>query len=497
MNTKGHVYIVSNKLYPENVYKIGMSKNIKQRLQSYGKDRKIHKLAEVSDCMGIERTLIEIFSRKFKLFRGKETFEGNLEEMKEIFERICFPEKDPFEVLRQKNIGMRPFVDKQDIYPISDEEECHTSLLSMGPRDLYRIGQFCFVDNNGLVEANEWLLAGNCRARVAVDLLYKDVFFEFLSPLPEGGYMCLAKEWKEYIPSKKKLMVSIDDDMRVDYFGKDKMEGYDDEIKCVLENLQNSYPCELVKYLHEDILYCSHVFGKRFSIERYVKGKTLKEFVGSRKEPINVIKRAYAAYMFRAQNWFGLLPLIRQRCGENTDVITHIFIAPKITLSGPPCFNKWDGLNTMYGYNDFSGENPVRYLEEYGVFDSYFVDIVVHYEDTHIPSFLPYPEFLEKQKSRVEQDPTKIAPVFVSFFDSSKPRSKQTHLETSKEVARATYLVDIKDCIYAKEGEDPQIKLYTLFEGWTEKDRDQYKERKKKEIQDFKREMGENDVERP
>ncbi|AMQ10531.1 hypothetical protein [Brazilian marseillevirus] len=487
MNTKGHVYIVSDKSYPKDVYKIGMSKDIQQKLRSYGKDRRIHKLAEVPDCTSMGKALLAAFSKSFKIFRGKKMFKGKLREMKETFEEVCFPENYPSEVLTQEGYDAGPVVEDARS---SSKGEGHISLLvGEGYRtSIHRIGRFCFVDNFGLIEDNEWLL-GDYHEHVAIDFLYKDAFFELLGTFPGGGFMCLAQEWSRYVPSEKPLICPIDSDIRKDYFGDDKMEGYDEEVKYILSKLRESYPCEFAEYLYEDALLHSRSFGDKFDLKTYVQGKTLKETVALKSEPVHALKRAYAAYMFRKQNWFGLLPLIKQRCGENTDVTTHVFIAPEITLWGPPNHNKWDGANTMYGYNRFSGRNPDGFMDCYGVFDSYFVDIVVHYENTHIPVFLPMTEFLKSEKTRVKQDPTKIAPVFVSFFDSSKPGSKQMLLETSREVAKAVYLVDINDCIIPKEGYR-QIKLYTLFEGWTEKDREEYKRRTKREIRDLRIEMG-------
>lgn len=67
----------------EDVYKIGRSKNIKQRISSYPKDSKVKLTLYCNNSIKLESLLIKIFKEKFTHMRqyGNEYFEGNLDDM--------------------------------------------------------------------------------------------------------------------------------------------------------------------------------------------------------------------------------------------------------------------------------------------------------------------------------------------------------------------------------------------------------------------------------
>lgn len=93
-NTRGYVYLVTKPSFREGVCKIGMSRSVDKRLRSYGKKRTVHCLFEVSDCVSMEKQIISAFKEEFSLLEGKETFEGELEEMKKLFLAVCFDSKN-------------------------------------------------------------------------------------------------------------------------------------------------------------------------------------------------------------------------------------------------------------------------------------------------------------------------------------------------------------------------------------------------------------------
>jgi len=70
----------------ENVYKIGRSKNIKQRISSYPKDSEVKLTFYCNNSIKIEKLLIKIFIQRFTQLRkyGTEYFAGNLDDMIEV-----------------------------------------------------------------------------------------------------------------------------------------------------------------------------------------------------------------------------------------------------------------------------------------------------------------------------------------------------------------------------------------------------------------------------
>ena len=84
---KGFLYFVQPViLFGTNRYKIGITtKYDKSRFIEYGSKTKIIYYIECNNIDLIERALIINFRKKFKNIKGNEYFEGNVEEMKNIF----------------------------------------------------------------------------------------------------------------------------------------------------------------------------------------------------------------------------------------------------------------------------------------------------------------------------------------------------------------------------------------------------------------------------
>ncbi len=91
---EGYIYLVSRPRFAENVYKLGMSSSIHERLKTYGDKRFVHVVRRVDDRKKSERRLLELFSKEFELVDGRETFRGDLKKMKEIIECECPAEEN-------------------------------------------------------------------------------------------------------------------------------------------------------------------------------------------------------------------------------------------------------------------------------------------------------------------------------------------------------------------------------------------------------------------
>jgi len=73
-----------------NVLKIGKTIQLPEtRFQGYGINTKPLIIYAVDDCHLRENELIKLFNSKFKLFRGKEYFQGNIKDMLIVFEKFC------------------------------------------------------------------------------------------------------------------------------------------------------------------------------------------------------------------------------------------------------------------------------------------------------------------------------------------------------------------------------------------------------------------------
>ncbi len=70
----------------EDVYKIGRSSNIKNRMNNYPKSSNIELMIGCSDSVGVEKALLEIFRKQFKQMKeyGSEYFYGDKLEMIKI-----------------------------------------------------------------------------------------------------------------------------------------------------------------------------------------------------------------------------------------------------------------------------------------------------------------------------------------------------------------------------------------------------------------------------
>ncbi|AHC55082.1 hypothetical protein D1R32_gp365 [Tunisvirus fontaine2] len=332
MNKNGHVYIVSNKLYPENVFKLGMSKNIEQRLRSYGKDRKVHRLTEVPDCVSTEKKLLSVFSESFELFRGKETFKGNLDKMLKIFDRVCSPPKkerqwkkylpndrhtwmgkntDEIPTLENYTRRRIAHVDLRD-FPFHLEQHIKGNEKVVVIADtcdnlkIHRIGDLCFLksDTLGMVARSV-----NPALGIIIDLGYIDVHFVVLEKnLPGDWILCIAEIWEQSIVFRSKRIPADKGDFLtpslggggfwrdVECFGSDT--GMDEELREKMENAHlGHHPKTLSsvrRYLVNDLFECYSIwsFTDSFSMELFTRNRSKKEFVCLPREPLSSIKRA-------------------------------------------------------------------------------------------------------------------------------------------------------------------------------------------------------------
>lgn len=330
--TNGHVYLVSNKLYPENVFKLGMSKNVEQRLRSYGKDRKVHRLTEVPDCVSTEKKLISLFSEKFEVFRGKETFKGELDKMLKIFDQVCSPKKERQREKKYlpnwRSTWMEEGTDKKpglgrvtrrrlahiDLREFPLHLECHIKgnekvvviADSADNVQIHRIGELCFLKSDTLGMAVRGI---NPTLGTIIDLGYVDVHFVVLEKnLPGDWVLCGAKSWEQciafrskYIPADKGEFLAprwFRDNFweDVERFGDD--EGMDEGLRKMMKKSSILYEEEtgemVAGYLLDDLAVCCSIWtwmGK-FSMEIFTRNRSKKEFVRSPREPLSSIERA-------------------------------------------------------------------------------------------------------------------------------------------------------------------------------------------------------------
>ena len=82
------IYLIQEKIYIDeniDVYKIGKStQENTRRVKSYPSGSKLYIQLSCNNCHLMEKNLINIFKTKFKLYRGREYFLGNLESMMNI-----------------------------------------------------------------------------------------------------------------------------------------------------------------------------------------------------------------------------------------------------------------------------------------------------------------------------------------------------------------------------------------------------------------------------
>ena len=85
----GILYLIQPKKYHgTNIYKIGASgKSNFERIRSYSKDSTCILTIGCKYPFRIEEKILEEYNQKFRLAKGKEYFEGNVLEMRDIFNK--------------------------------------------------------------------------------------------------------------------------------------------------------------------------------------------------------------------------------------------------------------------------------------------------------------------------------------------------------------------------------------------------------------------------
>lgn len=92
-----YIYLVRKPdltLHDDKIYKIGKTKqkasNVIGRVRSYGLGTEIYMIMQCKDSTICESKVLEVFNKRFKRYKfGKESFEGNIEEMKAVIYEMC------------------------------------------------------------------------------------------------------------------------------------------------------------------------------------------------------------------------------------------------------------------------------------------------------------------------------------------------------------------------------------------------------------------------
>lgn len=107
----GHVYIIQLREFinsGENVYKIGRSASVANRLKAYPKGSHIHMIMQCNDNVACERELKSVFDNKFKVRReyGREYYAGDISDMKKEFIAVASKYDTPIDNSTSENSNL-------------------------------------------------------------------------------------------------------------------------------------------------------------------------------------------------------------------------------------------------------------------------------------------------------------------------------------------------------------------------------------------------------
>lgn len=110
------VYLITPGEYEGlNIVKVGMHKgNTNLRINSYGRKTKIHSIRSVVDCKFLEKEIIKNFKKKFKIYKGREYFEAEIDKCIDLFDKIV------------NDLNYNNFIKKCNIDPIYYKFHCKT-----------------------------------------------------------------------------------------------------------------------------------------------------------------------------------------------------------------------------------------------------------------------------------------------------------------------------------------------------------------------------------
>ena len=134
-----------------NVYKIGKTtQSPSDRLKGYSKGTYAIRIYQVDDCHKKESELIELFKKKYKLFRGREYFEGDLNDMINEFNNLCnncINMNDNNELLENESYYNQQIKEYQNKFNLSDEEVHTNYTCDLCKKEYNSKKYFIFLDH--------------------------------------------------------------------------------------------------------------------------------------------------------------------------------------------------------------------------------------------------------------------------------------------------------------------------------------------------------------
>lgn len=110
------VYLITPGEYEGmNIVKVGMHKgNTNLRVNSYGRKTKIHSIRSVIDCKFLEKEIIKHLKKNFKIYKGREYFEVEIDRCIDLFDKIV------------NDLNHNNFIKKYNVDPVYYKFHCKT-----------------------------------------------------------------------------------------------------------------------------------------------------------------------------------------------------------------------------------------------------------------------------------------------------------------------------------------------------------------------------------
>ncbi|AGV01539.1 putative conserved domain protein [Cannes 8 virus] len=506
---KGHVYILSNKKFPQNVYEIGGTENLASLLTQRSKNARFPKLTEVADAPAFESKLLDVFREKFEV-RGVKKFKGDISEMMKEFDSVCDKQKrqrakkylpnfretwvtggsrrNALSSMIRKRVGYVWIEDPlfERFSGVSADDKVIIIGAHASDVEVHRIGPLCFMRSTNLGYS-----VRRARGKLAtiVDLGHRDVHFEVLRcDMPGDWILCLAKKWSfclalkpDYFGSfEKHEALKINNPATYECFGEDSE--CDVEVSRCLSSFGWMPGDTMLEYLVDDLEACMEHWEERFSMEIFVKCRKHKETEEWKREPLSPIKRSYCAD--RIHDWITEFSIPSEKFEYGMKFFDIDFPLRVETETQRRDFDEWRKNPGCRFFPDFAISRHVyaacktdnsrkwdgpSYPEKYGKYHPWALKRTKISKDI-LPLSHKNPckmLFMMSCSFPVLMDiiiHCEKGPVFISLFDSRKITGRSCY-ETQhlKKISSAVYLVDVNDVLSL--GETPkEFKRTTVFE---------------------------------
>jgi hypothetical protein len=147
-----YLYLIQdNRDIGSNVYKIGKTTQLpSDRFKGYAKGTYPIRISQVDNCHQREYELIDLFKKRYELYRGREYFEGNLNDMIKEFNNLCndcINMNDNNELLENELYYNQKIKDHQSKFNLSDEEAHRNYTCDLCKKEYDYKKYFIFLDH--------------------------------------------------------------------------------------------------------------------------------------------------------------------------------------------------------------------------------------------------------------------------------------------------------------------------------------------------------------